>query len=283
MQGIGRLLTPLILGTLWIMANVANADLPERESREYLRVCADSNNLPYTNRRGEGFENRIAELIAEELDVPLRYVYAPQVMGFIRNTLDARLCDLVMGVAAGYGFVQNTIPYYRSVYALVVPETSRLDVASLDAPQLAGRRIGVVFETPPTVPLRRASARVRSYALQTDTRVRRPVKDAVKDVANGVTEGAVLWGPIAGHYAGRQQPPLKVIPLVDDTTEAPLSYRITMGVRHGESHWRDWLNDFIRRRQADINAILIDYDVPLLDEHGRLIDPETISEEAERG
>ncbi|MGC3873648.1 quinoprotein dehydrogenase-associated putative ABC transporter substrate-binding protein [Halomonas sp. GXIMD04776] len=282
MRKIGRLLTSLVVGTLWMFAGVAVADLPERESREHLRVCADGNNLPFTNRQGEGFENRVATMIAEELDVPLSYVYAPQIMGFIRTTLDARLCDLVMGVAAGYGFVQNTIPYYRSVYTLVVPEDSKLDVASIDAAAFKGKRIGVIFETPPTVPLRRAGAHLQSYALQTDTRVRTPVRDAVEDVAKGVTDGAVVWGPLAGYYAARQNPPLKVIPLIYGSADARLTYRITMGVRHGESQWRDWLNDFIERRQADIDAILVDYHVPLLDEHGQLLHPTASSGEAKR-
>ena len=282
MRKIGRLLTPLIVGTLGMLAGVAVADLPERESREHLRVCADGNNLPFTNRQGEGFENRIAELIADELDVPLSYVYAPQIMGFIRTTLDARLCDLVMGVAAGYEFVQNTLPYYHSVYSLVVSEDSRLDVAGIDPEAFKGKRIGVIFETPPTVPLRRAGARLQSYALQTDTRVRTPVRDAVRDVARGITDGAVVWGPLAGYYAARQEPPLRVIPLVDDTSGARLSYPITMGIRHGESQWRDWLNDFIVRRQTDIDAILVDYHVPLLDEHGQLLRATATSEEARR-
>ncbi|SHF35288.1 quinoprotein dehydrogenase-associated probable ABC transporter substrate-binding protein [Modicisalibacter ilicicola DSM 19980] len=272
----------IVAGAFGLIASIAVADLPERESREHLRVCADANNLPFTNRQGEGFENRIAEMIAAELDVPLRYVHAPQVMGFIRNTLDARLCDLVMGVAAGYEFVQNTLPYYRSVYSLVVPKGSDLEATHLEAATLEGKQIGVIFETPPTVPLRRAGAHLQSYALQTDTRVRTPARDAVEDVAKGVTDGAVIWGPLAGYYAARQNPPLAVVPLVDDTSQARLIYAITMGVRHGEPQWRDWLNDFIRRRQADIDALLVDYHVPLLDEHGRLMSPAATSGEARR-
>ncbi|MCE8038819.1 quinoprotein dehydrogenase-associated putative ABC transporter substrate-binding protein [Halomonas sp. MCCC 1A11062] len=258
------------LGLTAVAAAVANP--PERQEREALRVCADGNNLPFSNQAGEGFENRIAELMAEDLGVPLTYVWAPQVMGFVRNTLELRVCDVMIGVVAGYDFVQNTNPYYRSVYALVVREDSELDAARLSDPVFAGRRIGVVAETPPLVPLRRTGARIQGYPLMVDTRVRAPVRDAIADVAEGVTEGAVLWGPLAGYYAARQDPPLKVVPLIDDDSDATLDYRITMGVRRGEPHWKDWINDFIERRQGEIDAILREYDVPLLDRRGRLLD-----------
>lgn len=250
----------------------AQANPPELYQREHLRVCADGNNLPFTNRAGEGFENKIAELMAEDMGMPLTYVWAPQIMGFVRNTLELRTCDVMIGVAAGYGFVQNTNEYYRSVYSLVVPEDSGLEAASLDDPALRGRTIGVVTETPPLVPLRRAGATIKSYQLQVDTRVRTPVRDAVADVVDGATEGAVLWGPIAGYYAARQDPPMKVIPLTEDSTDARLEYRITMGVRQGEPEWKDAINDFIDRHQDEIDAILADYGVPLLDRHGDLVD-----------
>ncbi|SFU83083.1 substrate-binding domain-containing protein [Halomonas korlensis] len=262
-----------LLACLAMFAGDVRADLPELTQRDRLRVCADGNNLPFTNEAGEGFENRIAELLADDLGLPLEYVWAPQVMGFVRNTLELRLCDVMIGVAAGYGFVQNTNDYYRSIYSLAVPADTDLDVSSLDDEALKGRRIGVVSETPPLVPLRRVGARVEGYALQTDTRARTPAREAIEDVAAGRTDGAVLWGPIAGYYAARQTPPLKVVPLVDDSTDARLDYRITMGVRQGEPYWKDTLNDFIDRRQDEINAILVDYDVPLLDRHGQLIQP----------
>ncbi|WP_162623120.1 quinoprotein dehydrogenase-associated putative ABC transporter substrate-binding protein [Billgrantia lactosivorans] len=252
-------------------ACAAVAEPPERQEREALRVCADGNNLPFSNEAGEGFENRIAELMADDLGVPLTYVWAPQVMGFVRNTLELRVCDVIIGTPAGYEFVQNSNAYYRSVYSLVVPEGSELEVTRLDDPAFEGRRIGVVVETPPVVPLRRGGARVEGYPLMVDTRVRAPVRDAIEDVVSGKTDGAVLWGPLAGYYAARQEPPLEVIPLVDDDSGAQLDYRITMGIRHGEPHWKDWINDFIDRHQAEIDAILTDYGVPLLDRHGRLI------------
>ncbi|MDN3523384.1 quinoprotein dehydrogenase-associated putative ABC transporter substrate-binding protein [Halomonas ramblicola] len=271
--GACRRLALLVALACWGGSGPVLADLPERQEREALRVCADGNNLPFSNEAGEGFENRIAELMAEDLGVPLVYVWAPQVMGFVRNTLELRVCDVMIGAAAGYEFVQNTNEYYRSIYSLVVPEGSDLEATSLTDPALQDRRIGVVTETPPLVVLRRAGARIESYPLMVDTRVRAPVRDAIDDVVAGNTEGAVLWGPLAGYYAARQDPPLRVIPLVDDDSEARLEYRITMGIRHGEPHWKDWLNDFIDRRQDRINAILMEYGVPLLDRHGELLAP----------
>lgn len=275
----GRLAAFALIGTLSLPGlgiGSAQADLPQLYERDHLRVCADGNNLPFTNREGEGFENRIAEMMAKELGKPLSYVWAPQIMGFVRNTLDLRVCDVMIGVAAGYDFVQNTNAYYRSVYALILPADSDITATTLNDPDLKDRNIGVVAGTPPMIPLRQAGASVHGYPLLVDTRVRTPVKDAVEDVATGVTEGAVIWGPIAGYYANRQEPALRVVPLLDNAGDAQLEYRITMGVRRGETQWRDWINDFIERRQGDINAILADYHVPLLDSHGQLIDPTTM-------
>ncbi|MBZ0329987.1 quinoprotein dehydrogenase-associated putative ABC transporter substrate-binding protein [Halomonas sp. ANAO-440] len=252
----------------------AVADLPERQDREALRVCMDGNNMPFSNEAGDGFENRIAELMAEDMGVPLAYVWAPQVMGFVRNTLELRVCDVIIGAVAGYEFVQNTNEYYRSVYTLVVPAASGIEATSLEDPSLQGLRIGVVAETPPMVALRGTGAVVVGYPLMVDTRVRAPVRDAVEDVAAGNTDGAVLWGPLAGHYASLQNPPLRVLPLVDDTSGARLDYRITMGIRRGEPHWKDWINDFIDRHQEEIHAILREYRVPLLDRRGQLIVPD---------
>lgn len=269
----GKRVAVWLLACVTMFASEVQANLPELTQRDRLRVCADGNNLPFTNEEGDGFENRIAELLADDLNIPLEYTWAPQVMGFVRNTLELRVCDVIIGVAAGYGFVQNTNEYYRSIYSLVVPADSDLDVSSLDDKTLKGRHIGVVSDTPPLVPLRRVGARVEGYALQVDTRARAPARKAVEDVVAGRTEAAVLWGPIAGYYAERQSPPLIVTPLVDDGTGANLDYRITMGVRQGEPYWKDTLNDFIRRRQDDIDAILVDYGIPLLDRYGQLIDP----------
>jgi quinoprotein dehydrogenase-associated probable ABC transporter substrate-binding protein len=270
----GRALRPLartamVAAMLSWLAVPVPAGPPELIERGSVRVCADGNNLPYSNEAGEGFENRIAEMMAEDLGVELRYVYAPQIMGFVRNTLELRVCDVIIGVAAGYELVQNTNAYFRSTYAMVMPEDSDLEVANLTDAALHGRRIGVVTDTPPVVPLRQAGARVKNYHLMVDTRAINPVRDAVEDVAEGETEMAVLWGPIAGWFAQQHDPPLKVVPLaVPDPSGARLDFRITMGIRRNEPLWKDWINDFIERRQDEINQILVEYGVPLLDARG---------------
>jgi quinoprotein dehydrogenase-associated probable ABC transporter substrate-binding protein len=247
----------------------AAAGPPELIERGSFRVCADGNNLPFSNEAGEGFENKIAEMMAEDLGVELRYVFAPQIMGFVRNTLQYRVCDVIIGVAAGYELVQNTNAYFRSTYAVVMPEDSDLEIASLTDEALRGRTIGVVTDTPPVVPLRQAGARAKGYHLMVDTRAINPVRDAIRDVSDGTTEAAILWGPIAGWYAQQQDPPLKVVPLaVDDPSGVRLDYRITMGIRRNEPLWKDWINDFITRRQDEINQILTEYGVPLLDARG---------------
>lgn len=258
----------IVLGAL-----PAAAEPPELVERGKLRVCADGNNLPFSNRAGEGFENRIAEMMADDLGLELTYFWSPQVMGFVRNTLQLRVCDVVIGVSAGYGMVQNTNAYYRSVYAVVLPHDSDFAPSGLADEGWGGLRVGAVTDTPPMVPLRRAGARIHSYPLQADTRASSPARDAVADVGEGVTEAAVVWGPIAGYFAARQEPSLKVIPLdADDASGTRLDYRITMGIRRNEPAWKDWINDFIDRRQEDINKVLVEYDVPLLDARGALIE-----------
>lgn len=251
---------------------LAQANPPELMERGALRVCADGNNMPFSNQAGEGFENRIAELMAQELDLPLTYVWAPQVMGFVRNTLELRICDVIIGVAAGYELVQNTNAYYRSVYSIVLPADSGFAPRSLADEGFRGKRVGVVHDTPAMLPLRSSGARVHLYRAHTDTRAVHPARDAVADVAKGVTDGAVIWGPIAGYYAMQQDPPLTVIPIdVAEADKARLDYRITMGIRRNEPQWKDWINDFINRHQDEIDAILSEYGVPLIDGRGQFI------------
>jgi len=271
--GIARL-TVLALIT-WTPATVL-AGPPELMERGALRVCADGNNLPFTNKAGEGFENKIAEMMADELGLPVTYFWSPQIMGFVRNTLALRVCDVIIGVASGYEFVQNTSPYYRSVYSLVLPHDSPVTTNDLTDPALAGMTIGAVADTPPMLPLRRNDVLVRTYANHVDTRTLSPARDAVDNVADGTLDAAVVWGPIAGYYANRHDPPLKVVPLdARDTAHGRQDFRITMGIRRNEPLWMDWINDFIMRRQDEITEILIDYHVPLLDARGELIvDPQ---------
>ena len=253
-------------------AETATGDLVDRSA---LRVCADPNNLPFSNDRGEGFENRIAELLADDLGVPVAYTFYPDTMGFIRNTLNAARCDVVIGVASGSELVQGTNPYYTSIYALVYRADRGLDIESAADPALRDLTIGAMPRTPPvTVLARHGLLRgLKPYDLMADTRYHAPGRDLVRDVAAGKVDVGALWGPIAGYWAGRQDVPLEVVPLVaDEAAGVRQSFRIGMGVRHGEHDWKRRLNQFIAANQERIDAILLDYGVPLLDGRGHPIE-----------
>jgi quinoprotein dehydrogenase-associated probable ABC transporter substrate-binding protein len=239
-----------------------------------LRVCADPGNLPFSNDRQEGFENKIADLFAEKLGKTLTYTWFPQATGFVRNTLGAHKCDLIMGYAQGDELVQNTNPYYRTAYALVFKPGSGLDgVDTLSDPRLMDKRIGVVAGTPPSnlMVVNGLMARAKPYPLLVDTRVDSSARDMIRDLGSGEIDAGALWGPMAGYYAKQMQPPLVVVPLVKETAGPRLDYHITMGVRASDQEWKRALNRMIRESQPELDRILADYGVPLLDEQNHLI------------
>ena len=249
-------------------------DTPDLVSRDVLRVCGDPANLPFSNEREEGFENRIAAIVADELKVPLRYYWLPQGPGYVRNTLGVKLCDLIVGYASGADPVQNTNPYYRSAFVLVVKRGGELDgVERLDDPRLKGKRFGVVAGTPPVDHLQERGllAGAKPYSLLVDRRYDSPAEVMIADLVGGEIDAALLWGPNGGFFAKMAAAPLTVTPLLKEPGRPALTYRITMGVRHNEPEWKRRLNQVLRRRQDDINRVLIAYGVPILDEDDRLI------------
>jgi quinoprotein dehydrogenase-associated probable ABC transporter substrate-binding protein len=260
--------------SLWSASTTAAVD-HEGRSSSYLTVCGDPNNLPFSNDRLEGFENKIAELIANETGRPLHYRWWPQTVGFVRNTLRVRRCDLIMGITSVNEMVQNTNPYYRSVYALVYRSDAPQPIRSLQDPGLEGLRLGVVAGTPPATLLARYGLldRTRSYHRTVDTRHYSPAADAVEDVARGEIDLAVVWGPIAGYTAALQPVPLTVVPLPPELDSVPLAFNVSMGIRHRETSWKHELNDIIAKLEPEIEAILLDYQVPLLDAADRPIRP----------
>jgi quinoprotein dehydrogenase-associated probable ABC transporter substrate-binding protein len=262
----------LLAGGLALPAVAAPAPMGELVDHTTLRVCSDPNNLPFSNQAGEGFENAIAELLAERLGVPVTYTWYPQTMGFVRSTLRAHLCDLVMGVASANELLQNTNPYYRSTYVLAHREVD-MQFADLDSPALKGARIGVVAGTPPADLLaeRGLLGQVQPYHLMVDTRYGHPGKDMMDDLAAGRIDVALLWGPIAGYWAGKQSAPITLTPLRSDRPGLRLDFRISMGLRPNEPGWKLELNDLIRELQPEITAILQQYGVPLLNNRGDLI------------
>lgn len=260
-----------------VIASPASAATPsyEARNREYLTVCGDPNHLPYSNKEMEGFENKIAQLIAGDLNRTLRYHWWPQTIGFVRNTLKVRLCDLVMGVTSVNDLLQNTNPYYRSVYTLVYRKDSGLDIHTLDDPVLKDLKLGIVAGTPPATLLIQYGLmdHVRSYERTVDTRLFSPATHAVADVAKGDIDVAVIWGPIAGYAARQQKTPLVVVPLPAKENSVQLAFNVSMGIRRRETNWKHQLNSELDKLAPRIQQILIDYDIPLLDAHDNLIKP----------
>ena len=239
----------------------------EAGDRSALRVCADPGGLPFSNDKAEGFENRIAALFASKLDLPLQYTWYPNSVGFLRNTLRARRCDLVMGIASGADLVQSTNPYYRSSYVIVTRRADGLDVDTIADPRLRALRIGVIAGTPPA-DLAAGSglmANARPYHLHVDTRAEAPGKQMLDDLAGKQIDVALLWGPIAGYFARQHDGTLKIAPLLKDARSTRMAFYISMGVRPGETEWKNTVNQLVRDNQAAVTAILKEYGVPLLD------------------
>jgi quinoprotein dehydrogenase-associated probable ABC transporter substrate-binding protein len=265
------------LVVLLLVAGRATAQAPglgasaELVDPKTFRVCADPRNLPFSDEAGEGFENKLAELFAHKLGEPASYTYYPQVIGFVRNTLNALRCDVIIGVAVGDNLVQATNPYYRTTYALVFRPGSGFDgIESLEDPRLKGKHIGIVAGTPPATVLVQQGlmALARPYALMVDTRIESPTRSMADDIAAGQIDAGVLWGPFAGYHAKRVTPHLVVVPLLKEHER--MDFRIAMGVRRSDQDWKRRLNRLIGESQPEIDKILAEYGVPLLDEQGKL-------------
>lgn len=252
-------------------AGSASAQTSDLVSSNALRVCADPANFPMSAQDESGFENQLAEFVAAKLERPVQYTWYPMATGFIRNTLNAKECDVVIGYAQGHELVLNTNHYFTSVYTLIVPRDSDLaDVETLTDPVLQGHRLGIIAGTPPSAHLARSGliARAKAYNLVVDRRHESPAVDMLNDLSAGEIDAAVLWGPLGGPLVKSDFPDLKVIPLIKEQTPPRLFFRITMGVRLGEKVWQRKLNSLIRRNQDDINALLFEAGVPLVTDLG---------------
>jgi len=238
-----------------------------------LRVCADPNNLPYSNQRLEGFENKIAALVARELNRPLTYFWLPQRRGFIRNSLNAGRCDVVVGVPAQYSLVQTTRRYYRSSYAFVSRRDRHLCIDSLDAPSLARLTIGIQtsgddYNNPPAaqaLAARHLVQNVRGFPVYGDYSRPDPQREIVDAVADRRVDIAIVWGPVAGYYAQREPTPIDVMPIAaeSDGPATQFAFDIAMGVRRNDAALKDSLDRVIVKRGAGIRQILRSYGVPL--------------------
>jgi len=273
-------MNPLRLIAAALLAAVCAAASAQEAPRQALKVCQDPNNLPFSNERGEGIENRIAEVFGKALGLPVTYYAFPQRMNFIRNTLRYKLpgqdypCDVVLGVPAGFEQVSATRPYYRSTYALVYASGRGLDgvtsgeqFLALDRERLGKLRIGLYDRSP-------ASAWLAKHGL-VDSGVPYPILSPdpdnypgqmlERDLAGGKLDAAIVWGPIAGFVAQRvKAPKLVVVPLASEPG-VKFDYAIAMGVRYGEREWKQQVEQLIDSHQGEIRQILQSYGVPLLE------------------
>jgi mxaJ protein len=241
-----------------------------------LRVCADPSNMPLSDEKGIGIENKLADLLAQKLGrKAVHYTWYPQVQGFVRNTLRANRCDVIIGYPQGDELVQNTNAYYRSVYVIIYKKGGALDgVETLTDPKLMGKIVGIVEGTPPSASMAATGLmrRAKIYPLMFDTRLRPSQSDVmIKDLIAGTIDAAVLWGPTAGYYVKESKADLVTVPLIKERGRVRLAYRITMGVRPSDQTWKRTLNAFIKDNQSEINKILLGFGVPLLDEQDKPI------------
>jgi len=240
-----------------------------------LRVCSDPNNLPFSNERQEGFENRIAVLIARELGRTVQYYWLPQRRGFIRNALGAGLCDVVMALPAGFDRALATTPYYRSTYVFVSRRDRQLGLGSLDNPVLRRLHIGVQitgedYENPPAMQAlaaRHLANQVRGYTVYGDYAHPDPQRGIVDDVARGDIDTAIVWGPLAGYYARREPVAMDVTPVMPavDRGSGRFTFEIAMAVRGSDQALHAALEKALTHRRAAIREILRDYGVPLVE------------------
>ena len=234
-------------------------------SRE-LKVCADPNNMPFSNDRSEGFENRVSQLVATELRATVKFVWMPEWRGFVRKGLKAGLCDVIPGVPKNFKQVRTTRPYYTASYAFVQSPDAK-PITSFDDAKLREARIGVQLvgddgaNTPPMTELaqRGITHNIRGFMVYGDWSKSDPLSPIVNAVAHHDVDVAVVWGPVAGYYAARQNPPLRVTPVAGS---GPMSVSISMGVRKQDAALADEIDRALEKRQADIRSILADYHVP---------------------
>ena len=255
------------------LALLASQVVPAKTPPE-LRVCADPNNLPFSNQRGQGFENRIAELVARDLGARVRYTWWAQRRGFIRNTLKAGLCDVVLGLPEGFGQALLTRPYYRSTYVFVTRRDRGLAIGSFDDGRLRTLRVGVQLvgndatNTPPAHALTRRGivGNVVGFTLYGDYAQPDPAGRIVHAVARGDVDVAIVWGPFAGYFARRSPVPLRLDPVSPpfDPPAMPFVFDIGMGVRRGDTARRDALDAILRRRAPQIARILDRYGIPTM-------------------
>jgi mxaJ protein len=244
------------------------------QDSKVLRVCADPNNLPFSNEAKAGFENKLADMVADELHEPVAYTWHAQRRGFIRETLKAKACDVVMGVPKQYGPVETTIPYYRSSYVFVTRADRHLDIQSIKDARLRTLRIGVQLigddgvNTPPAHALaaQGITNNVTGFPVYGDYRKPNPSSDILTAVERGDVDIAAVWGPLAGYFAKQSGGMLTISPMIDTESFAPLIFQfdMAMGVRKGDDTLRDTLDHIITQKRPQIASLLQSFGIPVL-------------------
>ena len=267
------------VGMLVLLALAASVSAKAENADGVLRVCADPQNMPFSNEKGEGFENKLIDLIATKLDLHVSYVWLPQVMGHVATLPDDTDCDVLMGYAQGTGLIEDTNPYYRTSYVLIYrqDDKSLAGVQSLADDRLKSKKIGILARTPPVsaMAINGLMANSRSFEVKGDRNAAGAVERVIAAIASGEIDAGILWGPLGGYSAQNAKVPLALIPLVKEKAGPATIYPITMGVRPNKPEWKHKLNKLIADNQADIYAMLSEYNVPLLDENGNLIKAST--------
>jgi mxaJ protein len=268
------LLITLLLLALPSFSSCAKKEGEAAKPQRHLRVCADPNNLPFSNQRLEGFENRIANLLASEMNATVDYTWWAQRRGFIRNTLKAGDCDVVLGLPASTEMALATKPYYRSTYVFVYRKDRGLNVRSFDDPILRQVKIGVHLigddfaNAPPAHALtnRGMINNVVGYTIYGDYSQDNPPARIIDALVAGEIDVAIVWGPLAGYFVKRQAVPLEIVPVSPqiDQPFLPFIYDISMGVRRGDNQLKEELEEVMERRRTEIDGILQEYGVPRL-------------------
>ena len=275
-----NLLMSVLLGSV-VVGNVLAADMPDIpainpdegrigevrrvEDPTEFKVCADPDNMPYSNSKQEGFEDKIAAVLAQELGKKLSFQYAYYRQGFLRNTLNANRCDYVMSTTSDNDSMRTSVPYYRSGFVFVYRKSSGYNITDWDAPDLRKGIIGIVGQSPPTRPLadHNLMENARPYRLQRDLNF--PPSQLIDDLVKGDIDVAIVWGPIAGYFAKQAAIPLVVVPIPgyeDKNVKGKENWNISIGVRNKDKARAEELNKAIANRQADIDKILDQYGVP---------------------
>jgi len=260
------LATLLAAGPAWCDVPPPASPPVDKVSHTDLRVCADPNNLPYSNDKEQGFENKIAQRLATDLGETLSYTWYPDSQGFVRATIGKHRCDLIVGTVEDADGLRTTAPYYQSGYVLISRAADNMKSTSVGDPALQGARFGIIASTPPTDLLVKHNllGRAHFYPLVVDTRVDQPAHQMLLDLLAAKIDVGLAWAPVAGYYIKRDHLPLKAVPL-DPENGRYFRITIAMGVRPSDKLFLQRLDAVLAKDKPAISQILSDYGVPTFD------------------